>query len=119
MKCLLCTQRFGEEEKLRKYYFDFHKVDPFNHFILIFFQVSFTNIKSSYNFEKFEELVHNFLKNFRSKYNPPDKYVVIKCGFLIENLQPGPVENDSLTVNTRYWSTEPYRTKYFNDYRIF
>ena len=38
MKCLLCTQRFGEEEKLRKYCFDFHKVDPFNHFILKFFK---------------------------------------------------------------------------------
>ena len=59
------------------------------------------------------------MKDVRSKFNPRGSYIVIKCGFSIENFQPGPVENVLPIINTRYLSTEPYRTKYFNDYIFF
>ena len=64
-------------------------------------------------------MADDFLKNVRSKFNPRENYVVIKCSFLIENLQPGPVEIDSPIVNMQYSSTEPCRTKHFNDYVFF
>ena len=35
---------------------------------------------------------------------------------MIENIQPSVNENFTPIINTRYWSTEPYKTKYFNDY---
>ena len=66
-----------------------------------------------------EELVADFLKNIRSKFDSQESYFLIKCGFSIENFQPGPVENDSPIINTQYSSIEPSRTKYFNDYIFF
>ena len=66
--------------------------------------------------ENSEELIDDFLKSVRCKLNPGENYVVIKGGFLIENLQPGPGENDSPIIDMRYWSTELYRTKYLNNY---
>lgn len=158
MICLLFAQWFNDEEKLRKHYVGFRKVDSFNHFFQKLFKSTsknfkprkclryqdylsttkfkaihnflkyydkgkfnqfeekpidtirrgnITNYKVSaqkhreyYKFENSEELVDAFLKNFRSKFNPREKYVVIKCGFSIENLQPGQVENDSPIINT-------------------
>ena len=32
MNCLLCTQQFGSEQKLKEHYINFHNVDLFNHF---------------------------------------------------------------------------------------
>ena len=34
-------------------------------------------------------------------------------------MQPSPFENEALIVNSRYWSTEVYQTKSFNDYTFF
>lgn len=43
----------------------------------------------------------------------------MKCGSSTENYEPGTDESDMLIINTLYWSTEPYRTKFFNDYTFF
>ena len=43
----------------------------------------------------------------------------MKVAFPIENYQRVPQENEAPIINTRYWSTEPYKTKYFNDYVFF
>ena len=60
----------------------------------------------------------NWLMNFCSTLRVTRSNVVffIKCGFSLENIQPSPVENDQPIKNSRYWSTEPYQTKLFNDF---
>ena len=42
--------------------------------------------------------------------------MLLKCGFLIENIQQSLHENLRPIVNTRYWTTELIKTTYFNDY---
>ena len=81
-------------------------------------EISVQKHKDYYDCENSEELVEDFLKNFRSKFKP-GCFEDIKCDFLIENYQPGPIENNTPIINSRYWSTQPYRTKFFNDYIFF
>ena len=45
--------------------------------------------------------------------------VIIKVVFTIENIQPSPEEIGAAIINSRYWSTEPYRTCYVNEYVFF
>ena len=42
--------------------------------------------------------------------------ITSKWGFLIETIQLSLQENLVPVANTRYWTTEPFKTKYFNDY---
>ena len=57
--------------------------------------------KDYYDSENSERLIDDFLKNVGSKF------------------KPGRFDNGTLIINTRYWSTEPYRIKFFNDYIFF
>ena len=64
-----------------------------------------------YNFENAEQVADDFLSNVRSRFQPKGE-VLIKCGFLTENIQPvyaQTQENLRPIVNTRYWTTEPYK----------
>ena len=45
--------------------------------------------------------------------------VIIKVVFTIKNIQPSPEEIGAPIINSRYWSTEPYRTRYLNEYVFF
>ena len=49
-------------------------------------------------------------------YNFSDSDVSIKCGFSIQNIQQPPTNYTVAIVNSRYWSTDVYRTTYFNDH---
>ena len=71
--------------------------------------------KNHYNFEDAEQIVDDFLRNVRSRFKPKGQ-VLLKCGFLIENIQQSVQENLRPVVNTRYWTTEPFKTTCFNDY---
>ena len=42
--------------------------------------------------------------------------MLLKCGFLIEIIQPSLRENLIPILSTRHWTTEPYQTRYFNNY---
>ena len=42
--------------------------------------------------------------------------MLLKCGFLIENIQQPVQKNLRPIGNTRYWTTDPLKTTYFNDY---
>ena len=42
--------------------------------------------------------------------------MLLKYGFLIENIQQPVQENLRRIANTSYWTTEPFRTTYFYDY---
>lgn len=60
-----------------------------------------------------------FLLNVKNRVKRPHGEFIIKCGFFLENVQSSPFENEEPIVNLRYWSTEPYQTKSFNDYIYF
>lgn len=79
------------------------------------YEISVQKHKDYYDFENSEKLVDNFLEKVRSK-SKPWRFAVMKCHFSIENYQPGPTENNTLIINTQYWSIEPCRTKFFNDF---
>ena len=40
----------------------------------------------------------------------------IKCDFSLDNIQPSLIENKQPIKNSRYWLTELYQTKSFNDF---
>ena len=68
-----------------------------------------------YNFENAEQVAGDFSRNVRSRFQPKGE-VLIKCGFSIENIQLSVQKNLRPTVNTRYWTTKHFKTRYFNDY---
>ena len=74
--------------------------------LLLFFHI--LDLKNNLNIK----LVNDFLNNVRSKFKPAGP-VLIKCGFIIENIQQSVSEN---VLNTHYWSTDVYKTTYFKDY---
>ena len=76
---------------------------------ILTYEISVKKYKYYHDFENSEELVNDFLKKVRSRFKV-GRFVVMRCGFSIENYQPGPTENDTPIF------TEPYRTKLFNDY---
>ena len=61
--------------------------------------------------------MNDFLKNVKYSF-VPNNDIIIKVGFTIENTQPA-TEIGTPIINSRYWSTEPYKTKYFNDFVFF
>ena len=67
------------------------------------------------DFEDSEEVVHDFLKNVRSRFKPSG-LKFIKCSFVIENIQQSAFENLRPILNTRYWTTDVYKATYFNDF---
>ena len=77
--------------------------------------VSLADHIKCYNFEDPGELIGNFLLNVKSKFVPSTE-VFIRCAFLLKNIQPEPVET---VILIRYWLTDVYTTKYFNNYLFF
>ena len=57
--------------------------------------------RNYYNFENAEQDVDNFLKNVRSRFQPKGD-VLLKCGFMIENIEPSVNENFTPIINTKY-----------------
>ena len=41
---------------------------------------------------------------------------LIKCAFIIENIQQSAFENLRPIINTRWWITDVYKAKCFNDF---
>ena len=74
--------------------------------------------KDEYDFYDAESIVTDFLSNVRYKF-VANNDEIIKVEFTIENIQPSSEEIDAPIINSRYWSTEPYRSRYFNDYVSF
>ena len=68
-----------------------------------------------YNFENSEEVVDDFLKNVCSWFKPSG-LTLIKCSFVIENIQQSAFEKLRPILNTRYWTTDVYKATYFNDF---
>ena len=68
-----------------------------------------------YDLENSEEVVDDVLKNVRSRFKPSG-LKLIKCLFVIENIQQSAFENLRPILNTRYWATDVYKATYFNDF---
>ena len=61
------------------------------------------------------EVVDDFLRNVRSRFKPSGMKL-IKSSFVIENIQQVMPENLRPIMNTRFWTTDAYKTRYFNDF---
>ena len=81
---------------------------------LLKFEITVNKHGDYYDFENSEEVVDDFLKNVRSRFKPSG-LKLIKCLFVIENIQQSAFENLRPILNTRYWTTDVYKATYFND----
>ena len=126
-KCLRCgdflsTESFKVKHDFLKHYPDGDSVPFEDKPIKIVktrnitkYEISVNNHADYYDFGNAQQVVDDFLRNVLSKFRPRSD-VLLKFGFLIENIQPSLHENLIPILSTRYWSTEPYQTRYFNDY---
>ena len=83
------------------------------------YEVKFSEHNNDYDFYNPDEVVEEFLTNVRDKFQNRTVDVIAKCGFSTKNIWPNPSENSIPISDVRYWSTEPIRTKSFNDYVYF
>ena len=126
-KCLRCgdfllTESFKVKHDIFKH-FDDGKSIPFEDKPLEIirtnnitkYEISVNKYSDYYNFKDAEQVVDDFLRNVCSRFKPKGK-VLLKCGFLIENIQQSVQENLIPIINTRYWTTELFKATYFNDY---
>ena len=81
-------------------------------------EITVGNLGIFFDFSNSEEVVNNFLNDVKSKFKTSGS-VMIKCDFSIENIQSAPSEYNASILNVRYWTTEPYKTTFFDDFIIF
>ena len=82
---------------------------------LLKFKITVNKHGDYYDFENSGEVVDDFLKNACSRFKPSG-LKLIKCLFVIENIQQSAFENLRPILNTRYWTTDVYKATYFNDF---
>ena len=95
--------------------FEDKPVDVENTANLLKFEITVNKHGDYYDFENSEEIVDDFLKNVRSRFKQSG-LKLIKCSFVIENIQQSDLENLRPILNTRYWTTDVYKATYFNDF---
>ena len=66
--------------------FQYNPLEIKNNNQILKYEISVKKFGECYNFCDSEELVNDFLNNLRSKFRPSG-FVLIKCGFIIENIQ--------------------------------
>ena len=83
-------------------------------------EITFKEHSSYYDFYDSVALVDSFLAEVKDLVPRYEKDVLIRAGFSIENVQQV-LSNDysDPLVQTRYWSTEPFQSKSFNDFISF
>ena len=80
------------------------------------FEITFKEHSSSYDFFDSVTVVEDFLNVVKSKIPRYSTGVLIRAGFSIENIQQALDNYTKPLTQTRYWSTEPIKTKSFNDF---
>ena len=97
-KCLRCddfltTSNYKVKHDFLKHYeegrdivFEEKPLDIIKTNSILKYEITINKFGEYYDFENAEEVADEFLKNVRSKYKPPGS-VLIKCGFVIENIQ--------------------------------
>ena len=86
---------------------------------IIRFSINYERHKDYYNFEKPSELIENFFFVIDLRFDTDDmQEYIIKCSFCIRNYQPPPedVNNAVGLYDKRFWSTETYNGRFFNEY---
>ena len=83
-------------------------------------EITFKEHSSDYDFYDSVALVDTFLAQVKDLVPHYKNYMLIRAGFSIENVQQVVSDNyaEPLT-QTRYWSTEPFQAKSFNDFVSF
>ena len=82
---------------------------------LLKFEIKANKHRDYYDFENSEKIADDFLKNVRSRFKRSG-LKLIKCSFVIENIQQSAFEYLRPILNTRYWTTDVYKATYFNDF---
>ena len=83
-------------------------------------EINFKEHSSDYDFYDSVALVDTFLAEVKDVVPRYKNYVLIRAGFSIENVQQVLSDNYAEPlVQTRYWSTEPFQAKSFNDFISF
>ena len=95
--------------------FEDKPLDIINNHQILKYKISAIKFGEYYDFNNSDGVVDDFRNNVRSKFRPSGS-VLIKCGFIIENVQPAESDNLRPVLNIQYWSTEDYRETYFNGY---
>ena len=126
-KCLRCddfltTSDYKKKHEFLKHYndgeddlFKDKPIDIEKTANLLKFPITVNKYGEYYDFENSEEVVDDFLKNVRSHFKPFG-LKLIKCSFVIENIQQSVFENLLPILNMWYWNTDVYKVTYFNDF---
>ena len=89
--------------------FELKPMDMEKYGLITKYAISTYKHRNEYDFYDAESVVTDFLNNVKNRF-VANNNVIIKVGFTIENIQPLPREIGTPIINSRYWSTEPYRT---------
>ena len=129
-KCLRCddfltTSDFRAKHDFLKHFtivyndlFEDKPVDIVKTGRLLKFEITVNKHGDYFNFKNSEEVVNDFFKNVRSRFKA-SSLKVIKCAFILENIQQSAFENLIPIINIRWWTTDVYKAKYFNDFFFF
>ena len=82
---------------------------------LTIYSVDFQKHSEFYDFYNSEKCVDDFLNNVKYKFKSNEKNS-FKRSFYIKNKQNSVTSNLQPLIDTRYWITETYDGKYFNDF---
>ena len=129
--CIRChkfipTKKYMSEHNFLDYYIngekkrtEFKTIDITIKKDISLYNINFEKHSNEYNFYNSQELVDEFLFNFKTRFKPKNK-VFFKGDFSIENIQNAPLISPNIIdiKTTRYWSTDVYKGVYFNDFII-
>ena len=82
------------------------------------YEISVNKNRDYYYFEDVKQVIADLLRNVHSRFKTK-RQILLKCWFLIENIQQPVQKSLRPIVNTRYWTIEPFETAYFNDYTFY
>ena len=84
---------------------------------LTIYSIDFQKHSEFYDFYNSGKRVDDFLNNVKYKFNSNEKNS-FKCSFYIENKHNSVMCSLQPSIDTRYWTTETYDGKYFNDFNF-
>ena len=98
---------------------DYKPIDIIRKRDITIYEISFDKHSKEYDFFNSEEVVDDFLFNVKNLFEP-SLMVFFKTDFAIENIQTAPEQFADTTdiKSLRYWSTNVYKSVYFNDFVV-
>ena len=82
-------------------------------------EITFKEHSSNYDFYDATALVDTFLAEVKDLVPRYQNNVLFKAGFSIENIQQAFGDYSDPLIQTRYWTTETFESKSFNDFVFF